>query len=518
MAIKKSAVENFLHRKRDSFLWMKKLTHEDMCDEFKHYKVKPYFKTENWLHQSVCFHIGMCNPEFLFLLDMGTGKTKILLDIMTQLQRENKMSRALVTVNGQLTIDSWGTAVDIHSDLEPILINSSTIEEKWEKLMSPTGDLAVIDYFSLHLGLAKKIKQNGKSIYIRDDAKIKQLKKLYNFFAGDELHEVKNSNTLTYSILRSLTKDMDYRYASTGTPMGRNPEDVFGQFFLIDRGETFGDTLGMLREAFFRKTTNGFGIKYEFDKQKEYIFNQFMQHRSIRYEDRECGDIPPCKVIPLELDFAREQREHYLRAVEGLINAGGKMSETDGNYHKMRQAVAGFLHWDDEYGEHTVRFENNPKLEMLKILLEDSGNEKFIISHEYTESGKMITDMLTEMKIGYEWVFGGTKDKVAAKNSFLRDRNKRVFVMNSEVGGTGTDGLQGVARYLVFYESPTSPITRKQVLKRVSRSGQKKRTFIYDLIMKGSIDKRVLEFIAEGNDLHSALVDGKGKAKQLLLL
>ena len=517
--IKRSAVDAYLNRKMDNFLWMKKLTHEDIDDEFKQYKVKPVFKGEpSWLHQKICFHIGMCEPEFLFLLDMGTGKTRILLNLMTQRLRENKLSRALVTVNGQLTIDSWGTAVDKYSDLEPILINSSTIEEKWEKLISPTGDLAVIDYAGLHLALSKKIKQGTKGVLLRDDKKVKELKKIYNFYVADESHEVRNTDTLRFAILRALTKEMDYRYASTGTPMGRKPEDAFSQFYLIDRGETFGDTLGMLREAFFRKTTNGYAIQYEFDKKKEYLFNQFMQHRSIRYLDSECSDIPVCKAISLELDFAREQREHYLHAVEGLINAGGTLSETDGSYHKMRQAVAGYLHWKDEYGEHTVRFENNPKLEMLRILLEDSGNEKFVVSHEYTESGKMITDMLDEMKIGYEWVYGGTKDKVAAKNRFIEDRKKRVFVMNSEVGGTGTDGLQDVVRYLVFYESPTSPITRKQVIKRVHRSGQKKRTFIYDLIMKGSIDKRVLEFIAEGNDLHGALVDGGKGIKQLLLL
>ena len=516
--IKRSAVDDFLRRKLDNWLWMKKLTHDDMREEFKHYKVKPYFKTENWLHQSVCFHIGMCNPEFLFLLDMGTGKTKILLDIITQIQRESRLQRALVTVNGQLTIDSWSTAVETHSDLEPILINSSTAEEKWEKLIAPTGDLAIIDYAGLHLALSKKVKRDTKNVLLRDDKKVKELKKIYNFYVADESHEVKNTDTLRYAILRALTKDMEYRYASTGTPMGRNPEDVFGQFLLIDHGETFGDTLGMFREAFFGRTTNGFAIKYVFDKQKEYLFNDFMQHRSIRYLEDECGDIPPRKEISLELEFAHEQREHYLHAVEGLINAGGKLSETDSNYHKMRQAVAGFLHWKDEYGEHTVRFGHNPKLEMIKILLEDSGNEKMVISHEYTESGKMITEMLDEMKIGYEWVYGGTKDKVAAKNRFINDRSKRVFVMNSEVGGTGTDGLQEVVRYLVFFESPTSPITRKQVIKRVSRSGQKKRTFIYDLIMKKSIDKRVLEFIKEGNDLHDALVDGALNIKQLLLI
>lgn len=517
--IKRSAVDAFLRRQLDSFLWMKKLTHEDIDAEFKQYKVKPVFKgEESWLHQKICFHIGMCRPEFLFLLDMGTGKTRILLNLITQRLREKKLNRALVTVNSQLTIDSWDTAIIKYSDLEPVIINSSTTEEKWEKLIAPTGDIAVIDYTGLHLALSKKIKQGKKHVLLRDDAKVKQLKKIYNFYDADESQELRHTDTLRYAIIRSLTKEMDYRYASTGTPMGRNPEDMFSQFLLVDHGETFGDTLGMFNEAFFLKSSNGFGVEWIFDKRKEHLFNQFMQHRSIRYLEAECGDIPTCHPVPLKLDFTTEQREHYLNAVQGLINAGGKLSEMDNNYHRMRQIVAGYMHWHDEYGEHTVRFEHNTKLEMLRLLLEDSGNSKFVVSHEYTESGKMITEMLDELKIGYEWVWGGTKDKVAALNRFLADRSKRVWVMNSDVGGTGVDGLQGVVRYLVFYESPTSPIVRKQVIKRVHRSGQTKRTFIYDLIIKKSIDIRVLEFIAEGNDLHDALVDGGSKVKQLLLI
>src|ERR1019366_8843013 len=264
----------------------------------------------------------------------------------------------------------------------------------------------------LHLALSKKIKQGKKHVLLRDDAKVKQLKKIYNFYDADESQELRNTDTLRFAIIRSLTKEFDYRYASTGTPMGRNPEDMFSQFLLVDHGETFSDTLGMFREAFFLKSSNGFGVEWIFDKHKEHLFNQFMQHRSIRYLEAECGDIPTCHPVSLKLDFITEQREHYLQAVQGLINAGGKLSEMDNNYHRMRQIVAGYMHWHDEYGEHTVRFEHNVKLEMLRLLLEDSGNNKIVVSVEYTESGQMIADMLTKLEIGFERVYGGTKDKV----------------------------------------------------------------------------------------------------------
>lgn len=516
--ISKRVVDAFLRRELNSFLWMKRLKLEDFLSEYKHYKVKPYFKTTPWLHQHVMFHLGMCNPYFLFLYDMGTGKTKGILDLITQVQREGRLKRALVTVNGQLTTHSWDKAIAVHSDLHPIIVDCENIEEKWERLIVPKGDIAVIDYAGLHLALSTK-QHKGKHALVKDEKKIRQLQKLYNFYNGDESHKIKNEDTLRYSILRQLTKPFDFRYCMTGTPMGRNPVDVFAQFYMVDRGETFSDTLGMFRECFFVEKPHPWkGIEYVFNRRREKLFQQFMQNKSLRYTDSECSDIPVCQEIPMEVEFSREQREHYLRAVQGLINAGGKYADIDNSYLRMRQIVSGFLHWKDAYGEHTVRIDNNPKLEMLEEMLDASGNEKIVISYEYTESARIILEKLIELKIGYEWVWGGSRDDSIALDRFITDPSKRVFLMNSESGGTGTDGLQGVARYLFFWESPPSPITRRQVIKRLDREGQKKRTYIYDIIVKDSIDIHVLDFIAEGMDLHEVLINGNGKAKNILLL
>ena len=105
-----------------------------------------------------------------------------------------------------------------------------------------------------------------------------------------------------------------------------------------------------------------------------------------------------------------------------------------------------------------------------------------------------------------------------ARRRFLDDPACRVFVMNSEAGGTGNDGLQKVARYMVFYESPTPVITRKQTEKRVHRPGQKERVFIYDLALKRSVDGGILTLLAEGKDLYSSVVGASQKSRKGWLL
>jgi SNF2 family DNA or RNA helicase len=515
MVMKKGALDEYLNRKMNSYQWIKKVPLDQLMSEMKTFKVKPYFKTEPWVHQAACFLIGMTEPRFGHLLDMGAGKSKIVLDTMTQLQREGRLKKALVTIPRLVNFASWEKACAVHSDLEPEICTGS-IEEKWEHLLTNKADLAIIDYTGLQLALSKKV-VGKKKVLAPDLKKINQLKKIYNFAAIDESHKLKNAESLRYRILRPLTKDFDNVYITTGTLFGRNPEDLWSQFFLVDRGDTFGDSLGMFREAFMVRS-DGFwaGQKYDFDKKKTRLLNKFLQNRSIRYDENELESLPECVPNNLVLRFGEEQRGHYLRALEGLINAQGKLSEIDSAFIRMRQIVSGYLQWKDSYGDHVIRFKENPKLEMLLGIIEDSGDSKVVVSTEYTQTGSLIVDALKEMKIGYEWLYGKTKDPVACIKSFQENPKKKVLVMNSDCGGTGVDGLQEVAQYLVFYESPVSPVTRKQTLKRIHRSGQLHRSFIYDLTIEKSIDIRILGFIKEGNDLHSSVVSGNFNVGTLL--
>jgi SNF2 family DNA or RNA helicase len=162
-----------------------------------------------------------------------------------------------------------------------------------------------------------------------------------------------------------------------------------------------------------------------------------------------------------------------------------------------------------------VRFKENPKLDAVEAVLGEIGGAKIVICHYYTETGQMLCDRLKLLKIKHQWLHGGTKDKVGAKRIFMEDPACQVFVMNTEAGGTGNDGLQKVAKYMLFYESPTRPDTRKQVEKRIHRPGQNERSFFIDLVMRKSMDKTILDNIEAGVDLYEAVVNGRRMARDL---
>jgi SNF2 family DNA or RNA helicase len=517
--ISRGAIADYIERDLDSFLWMKKLLRSDIEAELRTLKVVPYFKTKPWLHQLVCFYIALCHPRFLFLLDMGLGKSKIIMDILTQVQREKKLKHAIITVPRVINIDSWQDDILLHSDLQPWHCDVEDTEEKWERLLKPQGDVTIIDYQGLHWALSEKVKgKKGKKL-VPDEKRINQVKKLYNFIAADESHKLGNHESLWWMLMNRLMKDADYCYATTGTLFSKDVEAAWSQFYLVDRGETFGENLGLFRGAFFTEKSNPWkGLTYHFNKRMERDFYRTLQHRSLRYESAEVPeiDLPSRRVTVSRMEMSPEQHEHYLRAAEGLINANGNLRELEGQWIRMRQIVSGYLVWKDSHGDHIARFKQNPKLDDLERWLDEIGGAKAVVAYDYTETGRIISERLKSLHIDHEWFYGGTKDQSASRRRFIDDPKCRVFVMNSAAGGEGTNGLQKVSRYMYLYETPTSPTLREQLIKRIHRPGQKDRCFITDAVMRRSVDQGILDDIAEGTDLYQRVVNGKGTGKSVL--
>lgn len=522
MIISRQAINAYLDRELDDFTWMKRLSRRELQAELRYFTVPPKFKTDPWLHQLVCFFIAAQHRRFLFLLDMGLGKSKIILDAMTQRQRQKQLKRGLVFVPNVVNMESWKDDALRHSDLEPWACDTTSIAEKWERLVDPDGDFTVIDYQGLVLAVCGKKAEGkkGKVKLVPNDKRLRQLEKTYNFVAIDESHKLRNFDSLWFDVVQRITAPADFVYATTGTVFGKNPEAMWSQFKLVDGGETFGGNLGLFRASMFSPETDGFSAKWVFRKSCTNDLHRMMQHRSIRYDEAEVPETElPQRMPPIvqRMRMASEQREHYLRALDSLINAQGSGDATamDAPWTRMRQIVSGYLVWKDADGTHTVRFKENPKLDALEATINAMGDAKIVVCHYYTETGAMIMDRLKEMRVKAEWLHGGTKDKVGAKQRFIDDPACTVFVMNTEAGGTGNDGLQKVANYMAMYESPTVPDVRRQVEKRIDRPGQKKRTFFIDYVMRGSADQTILDNIAEGRDLYDAVVNGRLKARDL---
>lgn len=520
--VSRKASTDFLKRKLDSWDWMKKESRRDVADSVATLDPIPRFgKVKLWTHQKVCFLLMIHLKRFMLFLDMGGGKTLTTLMVIKYLKKKGLNPRAIVFVPYVIAVDTWVEETEKWTKLKCIPLigtgaqNLETLKEE--------ADLYVVCYQSAVAMFAKKkgrgSGKNPEKGWSLDAATVKKHTKGINMLVCDEIHKCKNTNSMAYRMCRAISKQAVWSFGLTGTPFGRNLEDLWAQFFLIDLGETLGGTLGLFRSVFFKETNNYWGgYEYKFKKNLMSLLKTVIKNRSIRYEISEIKDMPKKITNSKHLTASKDIAVYYNKIIESMENLSfGKIKyrELESQYMKLRQLSSGFMTLNGDNNSKTeVEFPENPKLDALQDLIESMPEDsKMIVFHDFRYTNVLISKRLKSLKIPHARVYGGMKNSSAELKRFKRDPNCRVLVINCQAGSS-SQNLQ-MANYVVYFEQPRSSIDRQQSERRAWRPGQKKRVFIFDLMMRDSTDDKQKQNNDEGTDLLKTVLDGNTKFKKM---
>jgi SNF2 family DNA or RNA helicase len=517
--ISKEAIKQFLERDLNNHLWIKKCTKEELDEAISSLEKKIQLKHELFIHQKASAYIGACESNFLYFLDMGGGKTIISLWLIEFYKRLKKIGRALVIVPNVINIQGWEEEVRNHTNLTTTLLYGSKDEREF--LLESDSDIYVINYDGLQTlmaDFAPSTKKRGKKERVINKTKAYNFADLFDFVVFDEIHKTKNHRSLTFQLCNIIASSCKYRYGLTGTPFGRDPHDLWTQFYLVDRGETLGQTLSLFRSAFFTQKRNHWGgYDYKFDKSKEDLLNKTLQNKSIRYEDKEFADLPPTvhTVVPLRL--SSDALEYYRETVlESMNNAMEDRLARENYYVKWREICSGFIYVKDQETQekHELTFSHTEKLDALEEILDDIPKDsRLIIFHIFNKSGEIICDFLTKKKIKFAAINSTSEeDAVTSYKKYQTDSKIKILVANLASGSTGLN-LQS-ANYVIFWEPTDRPIWQKQAEKRVHRHGQTKRVYYYHFITKYTVEEKIRQFLIEGKNLFDALITGKISTKE----
>lgn len=505
-----SAIKKFLNAPRDDWRAWREYPPAKLERLMKQLPVSPPIWHKLRLHQKVCFLLGVKTRRFAFHADTGTGKTLLSIALSRYFLKMGGVKRVLVLVPNRVNKYEWAREIKKHSTTTTFAILHGSTPAKWKQLEGTQTQMVVETYAGfVRMCCLMEKRKRGKGQRLRPDPKL--VKRVFAQFEGivcDEVTHAKNKKSLAYRVLRRLSPKMQFFFTLTGTPLGRDPTDLWAQMDLVDQGQSLGPTLGLFRAAFFTSKKNFWGgFEYTFKRSMAGKLNDLIAHRSIRIE-ADKADLPRVVSISKYITLPTDADAFYERLKKQLIESRGNYREMKNVFLRMRQISSGFIgFYDDEVGTKAeVEFQPNRKLDMLMSLLENLNPEdKAIVFHEFIHSGDLICKRLTASKIKWVRIKGGSKSENAL-TEFERP-GVRVLVLSNSAGGYGLN-LQA-ASYGFFYESPVSPRMRKQTRARFVRQYSKHaRVFEYDLIVKGTMDERILEFHAEGRDLFEAIVDG----------
>lgn len=480
------------------------------------------FKTNPWTHQIAAFLGCISNTGFLNALDLGTGKTKVAVDLCRYLDftNENKCKIKVLYVCLNSAVEKMRDEVTTHSDFSAICLRGN----KKEKLNMLKGDFNfyIINYESLRSLLVKKEKRE-KAVYNEDTGitKIKKFNKQvadqklirafirdnkFDVLILDESHTIKTHTSLIFRILKIISKQTEQRCLLTGTPFGNTLLDVWPQYYVVDYGETFSHTFTLYRNSYF-VDKGWFGPEWKVTPKGEKHIKSLLYSKAIRYKESECEDLPKKVFRVLDYKLDKAQRKAY-----GDTLDIGHDSITENPKRKaiaLKEICSGFIA-DSDY-----TFKKNPKLELVWDLIENIHEEhKAVIFVERTASLDIIKRLLKKKKIQFTHMSSATKDKYSENMKFQNDHKYRVMVANIKSGGASIDLT--AATYCIFWEHGGSVINYKQALKRIHRGGQTKRCFFYSLVGINTVEVSVYKDLQAGNDAFTNIVDGK-QAKAYLL-
>lgn len=521
--IPKAVIKKFLERERLDFRRWKKYKYNKLNALMENLPVRPPIWKKLRKHQRVCLLLGARYGSWAFFLDTGCGKSLLSIAMARYFKKAKIGKRYLVLVPNRINMYEWKDEIEKHSPKTKFSILDGSSVQKWGELMKGESLLYVTTYMGLLHMVCKTTKtKKGVTKMAPWDKKINQLLKLLDGFFHDESTELGNPDSLTYRVCRRFTMAKDRPrpvFPLTGTPFGKDPKPLWAQMFLVDKGYSLGESLGLFRSAFYSETINamtGFP-EYHFEKKKSTLLHDFIAARSIEYT-ADAASLPALVPIIKEVPMSADAEAHYYAVQsefkDALAGTGPKsLTVIKNSFIRLRQISSGFIGYqDDETGERaSLQFQDNPKLEMLmSILSEVAPRYKAVIFHQFTISGDMIARDMKKAGIGFERIYGKTKDQKAVLNTYKKDEKCRVLLLNNDCGGFGLN-LQ-IARYGIYFESPICPIMRKQTRRRVERQGSEHSTvFIYDLVTQGTYDHANLVSLEEGKNLLEDVLRGRKK-------
>ena len=490
------------------------------------------FKRESMGHQVVAFECARHSPFYGLTMDMGTGKSKVLNDVLSYQASKwtgDRPMRALILCPRSVLIN-WvrELAMDITVPYKVGIITYLSSRYK-EELMSlnVAGYGGGDDFFATNAMLKLLREKDVKlQVVIANYEVLKGrselLKKVqFDFAATDESHWFKSMSSKRAPLIHDLGKTCSKRYILTGTPLTQSPHDLFSQFeFLAPEMGILGQTTYHAYKRAYSDTSTTQGGREVVDRWVNLggLLTK-MQRYSFTIKKEQCLDLPEktfeeryCQMTPEQKDIYDQVASEVLVVLEGL-GAELTIQNILVQYMRLAQVTSGFVKSMD--GKEVPIPGGNVKIKELMGTLEAAGHPKALIWARFKHEIRDIEEHLSKAGVGFVTYTGDVSAdlKQQAVDRFASERDVRYFVGTQSSGGIG---INLTAAEMVNYVSNSFSLgERLQSEARADRIGQTKKVLYMDYLVEDTIDELIYERLQKKRDMANFFNDPQELAKSL---
>ena len=468
--------------------------------------MKYKFKTKPYAHQMTALEKSWNKETYAYFMEMGTGKTKVLIDNLAMLYDKGKVNGALIIAPKGVVGTWYDNELPIHlpSHIENVTVlwqanitkkqqeSLDTLFEQGEKL-----HIIIMNVEAFSTDKGKKFAEKFMSCH-------------NTLMAIDESTTIKTPSARRTKNILTLSREAKYRRIMTGSPVTKNPLDLYTQCDFLSPWLLNFSSYYAFRNRYAEMKTlhmhgrqiqivNGFKNLGELsDKLKEF---------SYRVLKEDCLDLPDKIFIKRQIQLTADQRRLYEQMKkEAMAILNGKQVTTVNaltQLMRLHQITCGHFTADDGSLQ---RIDNNRVNELMSILEETEG--KAIIWAHYQWDIKDIIKEVTKVHgpgsiVDY---YGLTPKDERQGNikKFQDDPKCRFFVGTPATGGYGI--TLTAANTVIYFSNGYDLEKRLQSEDRAHRIGQKKSVTYVDLMADDTVDEKIVKALRKKINIASEVL------------
>ena len=461
-----------------------------MIDTYR-YKTKPY------AHQLKALKKSWAQKNYALFMEMGTGKSKVLVDNIAMLY-DNGAIRGALIVAPKGVYKNWDQIefpvhLPDHVEHTKVLWEANITKKKQtelDTLFDGKEELKIlimnVEAFSTSKGL--------------DFAH-----SFLNIFLGRALIGIDESTTIksptakrTKNIL-TIGELAKYRRILTGSPVTKSPLDLYSQCEFLDPWLLGHQSYYSFRARYANMVKRNFGgrsVQLVTSYRRLDELGDKLDDFSYRVLKEDCLDLPEKVFTKRIVELSKEQKEIYAQLKETALafTEDGKVMSTVNvmtQLMRLHQVTCGTFKADDG----TVKHLPNNRIQALMDCLEETDG-KVIIWATYREDIKKIVESLKKAYGEASTVeyHGGVDATLRQEHiaQFQQEKGPtRYFVGNAQTGGYGI--TLTAANTVIYFSNSYDLEKRLQSEDRAHRIGQTGSVTYVDLIAEKTIDERIVK-------------------------
>jgi SNF2 family DNA or RNA helicase len=466
------------------------------------------FKTKPYAHQITALEKSWDRTEYGYFMEMGTGKSKVLVDNMAMLYDKGRINGAVIVAPKGVYRNWYSQEIPNHlpSHIQPKMVlwtalTSKTKDKEYQTLFETGHDLHILIINVEALSTKKGL-----------DFAAKFMRCHKTMLAIDESTTIKNPNAKRTKSILTLGKEATYRRILTGSPVTKSPLDLYTQCGFLNSFLLGYDSFYAFRNRYANMIDRNFGgrrVQLIGSYKRLDELADKLKAFSYRVLKDECLDLPDKVYIRREVDLTDEQSKAYSTMKSAaLALLKGKMATAPHvltQMMRLHQITCGHLRNDDGT---ITEIKNNRLKELINLLDEVEG--KVIIWANYVYDIENIVKTIGEA-FGEDSIvqyYGAIPAEQRQQNiEKFQDPNSktRFFVGNPQTGGYGI--TLTCANTVVYYSNGYDLEKRLQSEDRAHRIGQTKSVTYVDFIAPKTVDEKIVKALRKKMNIANEIMD-----------